>query len=47
MDSEQELLGYPASKETRRPFVETDWNLDDMTPKRPEVLDSGAKARGT
>lgn len=47
VDSEQELQGYPHPKETRRPFVEADWNLDDMTPKRPEVLDSGAKARGT
>ncbi|WP_332766737.1 pectate lyase family protein [Phenylobacterium sp.] len=47
VDSEQELHGYPHPQETRRPFVETDWNLDDMTPKRPEVLDSGAKAKGT
>ncbi len=47
VDSEQELNGYPNHKETRRPFVNADWTLDDMTPKRPEVLDSGAKAKGT
>lgn len=47
VDSEQELHGYPQSKETRRPFSEADWNLEDMTPKRPEALDAGAKAKGT
>lgn len=47
IDSEQELQGYPNPKPTRRPFNPDDWNLDDMTPKRPDVLDSGAKARGT
>lgn len=47
IDSENDLHGYPQHKETRRPFVESDWNLDDMTPKRPDLLDSGAKARGT
>jgi len=47
IDSEQDLLGYPRHQETRRPFNEADWNLSDMTPKRPGVLDAGAKARGT
>lgn len=47
IDSETDLHGYPAHAETRRPFVPDDWNLEDMTPKRPEVLDAGTKARGT
>lgn len=47
IDSENDLHGYPSPKPTRRPFVEADWNLDDMTPARPDVLDAGAKARGT
>lgn len=47
IDSEQELHGYPIQKPTARPFNEADWNLQDMTPKRPEVLDSGSRARGT
>jgi pectate lyase len=47
IDSEQDLLGYPRHQETRRPFNEADWNLSDMTPRRPEVLDAGVKARGT
>ncbi|HYE44653.1 MAG TPA: pectate lyase [Caulobacter sp.] len=47
IDSENDLHGYPVHKETRRPFNPEDWNLFDMTPKRPEVLDAGAKARGT
>lgn len=47
IDSEDDLHGYPAPAPTRRAFVEADWNLDDMTPARPGVLDAGAKARGT
>ncbi len=47
IDSEDDLHGYPAHKPTQRPFVEADWNLDDMSPRRADVLDSGAKARGT
>ncbi|MES2722696.1 MAG: pectate lyase [Pseudomonadota bacterium] len=47
IDSEQDLHGYPVQKPTARAFNAADWNLHDMTPKRPEVLDSGAKARGT
>ncbi len=47
VDSETELKGYPVQAETRRPFVPADWNLFDMTPVRPDVLDNGAKARGT
>jgi pectate lyase len=47
IDSEEDLQGYPKHKPTRRPFNPEDWNLDDMSPKRPDVLDSGAKSRGT
>lgn len=47
IDSENDLHGYPVQKPTSRPFVEADWNLDDMSPRRPELLDAGAKARGT
>ncbi len=47
IDSENDLHGYPVQKPTSRPFVEADWNLDDMSPKRPDLLDAGAKARGT
>lgn len=47
IDSENDLHGYPDHKPTSRPFVEADWNLDDMSPKRPELLDAGAKAKGT
>jgi pectate lyase len=47
IDSEQAIHGYPRQKPTSRPFNEADWNLNDMTPKRPEVLDSSAKAKGT
>ena len=47
IDSENDLHGYPVYAPTARPFVDADWNLEDMTPKRPELLDSGAKAKGT
>jgi hypothetical protein len=33
--------------ETRRVFDPSQWNLHDMTPKDPSVLDSSVKARGT
>lgn len=47
IDSQDELHGYPEQKPTARPFNPDDWNLCDMTPKNPSVLDSGAKAKGT
>lgn len=47
IDSETEVGGYPAQKPTYKAFVPEDWDLDTMEPKRPDVLDSGAKARGT
>ena len=34
IDSEtQNYYGYPKYKPTQQPFVEADWNLDDMSPK--------------
>ena len=47
IDNEAEVGGYPSAAMTRKPFRPQDWQLDTMTPKRPEVLDSSAKARGT
>ncbi|MEQ8177830.1 MAG: hypothetical protein RIC52_00770 [Amphiplicatus sp.] len=47
IDSEQQIGGYPAMKETRRAFDASLWNLDTMQPRSPDALDSGAKARGT
>jgi len=45
--SEQEVHGYPVQTETRRAFDPSMWNLDDMTPAKPEALDKGAGAKGT
>jgi hypothetical protein len=39
--------GYPAGEATRMRFDPADWDLDTMQPRRPEVLDSSARARGT
>jgi hypothetical protein len=47
IDSEEQVGGYPQQTPTHRAFNPDDWNLADMTPRRPEVLDSGAHARGT
>lgn len=47
IDSQDDLHGYPNPKPTTKPFNPDDWNLFDMTPKRPDVLDAGAKAKGT
>jgi hypothetical protein len=35
IDSEAEVGGYPVYPETRRPFVAADWDLKDMSPRRP------------
>jgi pectate lyase len=43
IDSQQDLHGYPAEKPSSRPFNPDDWNLADMTPKSPSVLDSSHK----
>jgi hypothetical protein len=45
--SQDELHGYPVQTPTARPFNPDDWNLSDMTPKSPSVLDSSHKAHGT
>ncbi|MGE0044973.1 MAG: hypothetical protein AB7T08_04360 [Hyphomonadaceae bacterium] len=47
IDSEEEVRGYPVQAMTRRPFNPADWDLTTMTPRRPDVLDAGARARGT
>lgn len=47
IDSEADIHGYPSPKPTRRAFNPDDWNLDDMTPRRPEVLDASSRAKGT
>jgi pectate lyase len=47
IDSENEVGGYPVQRETRRPFEVADWDLNTMEPRRPDVLDAGARSRGT
>lgn len=47
IDSENDLHGYPQQVPSAKSFNPDDWNLDDMTPKRPDVLDSATKAKGT
>ena len=48
IDHERQVGGYPAVGEpTRKAFNPDDWNLDDMTPKRDDVLDRPARRRGT
>ena len=47
IDNETEVGGYPVQAPTGRAFDVSKWNLDDMTPKDPSVLDSSANARGT
>lgn len=47
INSQDDLRGYPSVKPTARPFNPDDWNLDDMTPRRPGALDSSSKAHGT
>ena len=45
--SQDEIHGYPVQKPTARRFNPADWNLNDMTPKTPQALDSKSKAHGT
>lgn len=40
IDSQEQVGGYPRYKEVRKPFVESEWNLDVMEPK------SGSYPRG-
>jgi hypothetical protein len=41
--SQDDIHGYPAPVPTSKPFNPDDWNLFDMTPKAPSVLDSGKR----
>jgi hypothetical protein len=43
IDSEAESSGYPKYKPTSAPFVDADWNLDDMSPKAGWASLRGAK----
>lgn len=47
IDSQDEVHGYPVQAETRRAFEPSLWNLDDMSPLKPEALDKGTGAKGT
>ena len=47
IDSESEVGGYPDPAPTRRAFEASDWHLETMAPKNPEVLDDSASGRGT
>ncbi len=47
IDSQSEVGGYPKHPETRKAFNPALWDLDTMTPRSPEALDSATKARGT
>ena len=40
IDSQEQVGGYPQYQEARKPFVESEWNLDVMEPK------SGSYPRG-
>ena len=35
IDSQDQVGGYPKPEPTRRPFVESEWNLDTMEPLQP------------
>ncbi|MBU6296934.1 MAG: pectate lyase [Alphaproteobacteria bacterium] len=43
IDSQQDVHGYPQQTPTYRTFNPDDWNLIDMTPKTPSVLDASHK----
>ena len=48
INSQDQVGGYPeVGPPTRRAFNPDDWHLDTMRPKRKDVLDAGASARGT
>lgn len=47
IDSQEDVGGYPEWPETRRAFDPAAWDLDDMSPKSADALDSGAGAQGT
>ena len=35
IDHESEVGGYPVVPEVRSPFIEADWDMATMEPKRP------------
>jgi hypothetical protein len=43
IDSQEDVHGYLAVKPQQRPFNADDWNLTDMTPKSPALLDASHK----
>ncbi|MDE2183129.1 MAG: pectate lyase [Alphaproteobacteria bacterium] len=45
IDSQQDVHGYPQMAATHRAFDPADWNMVDMTPKSPSVLDASHKNR--
>ena len=47
IDSQDDIHGYPVQEPTHRAFNPADWNLQDMTPRDPAVLDDSHKAHGT
>ncbi|MBL8642484.1 MAG: hypothetical protein JNK21_01015 [Rhodospirillaceae bacterium] len=47
IDGENEVHGYPKQAESRRAFDPRLWDLNTMTPLKPEALDKGAGAKGT
>lgn len=47
IDSQDQVGGYPVMPEARRDFDADQWNLDTMSPKSDDALDSDAGARGT
>ena len=47
INSQDDIHGYPVQTPTHKAFNPDDWDLRFMTPKRPDVLDSSAKAHGT
>jgi pectate lyase len=47
IDSQEEVGGYPEFEEQTRPFNAADWDLESMSPRSGDALDSAAGARGT
>jgi hypothetical protein len=47
IDSETQVGGYPVQRPTQKTFNPADWDLATMEPRRQDVLDAGAKSRGT
>jgi pectate lyase len=47
INNQAEVGSYPQQETTARKFNPADWNLHDMTPVSPEVLDGDKRAGGT